>query len=60
MQELEKPEQSEANEEIESLRNQVKQLTESLEVARQEFSEANTPKKIYEGIIKEEGSIDNA
>ena len=60
IQELEQPQQNETNEETESLRKQVKELTKSLEAAQQELSEANTPKKHYESIIKEEGSIDNA
>ena len=51
MSELEQPIPVENNEEIDSLRNQVMILAESLEAARKEASEMNTPKRISEGVI---------
>ena len=49
--EVEKPAPVENNEEIDSLRNQVKMLAESLDAARKEASEMNTPKRFSEGVI---------
>ena len=49
--ELEKSAPVENNEEMDSLRNQVKMLAESLDAARKEASEMNTPKRVSEGVI---------
>ena len=48
---LEKPAPVENNEEIDSLKNQVQMLAESLDAARKEAYEMNTPKRISEGVI---------
>ena len=64
MQDLEKPtvskEAEEANEEMESMRNQIKILSESLDKAQKELSEMGTPIRESEGLIQEERNIDNA
>ena len=64
IQELERPkatsETQEEDEEMESMRNQIKILSESLDKAQKELSEVGTPIRQSEGLIQEERSIENA